>query len=206
MTVFNQELDDLIYMTSALRSVLHELEGKTILLLGGSGFLGTAFKKFFLHLNRTTFAIPCRIISVDNYIKGTTSINDELQDPNLESWHHNVILPLQEKLNGRKIHFIINCSGNASPKQYERFPYETIDVSIAGVRNLLDLAGHHEAKIVNFSSSEVLGTPPDEEIPTTEESVSRLHSLNRRAPYDVSKLMIETLSFLSKERGVDWIL
>lgn len=201
--VFNQEIDDEIYMFSALKDVVHLFEGTTILLLGGSGFLGTSFKKFFLYLNSSALKVPCKIISVDNYIKGTTSMNDEVQDPNLTSIHHNVILPLNEKIGRRKIDYIINCSGNASPKQYEKYPYETIDVSITGVKNVLELAAQHKAKVVNFSSSEILGTPPDNEIPTTEESVSRLHSLNRRAPYDVSKLMIEVLSFLAYERGTD---
>lgn len=202
-TQFNQELDDQIYMAQSLDSVIREFEGKTILLLGGSGFLGTAFKIFFLYLNEKVLHVPCKIITVDNYIKGTTTLNEEITAPNLYPIHHNIILPIQEKLGARRIDFIINCSGNASPKQYERFPYETIDVSVAGVRNTLALAVEHGARVVNFSSSEVLGTPPDDEIPTTELSPARLHALNRRAPYDVSKLMIETLSFLSKERGAD---
>lgn len=202
MKLFNEEYNDFVDMVSSLKEdELRRLDGKTILLLGGSGFLGSAFKKFLLHLNNTTLTNPCKIISVDNYIKGTTTLIQEIEDPNLESIQHNIILPLEEKLAGRKIDYIINCSGNASPKQYEKFPYETIDVSITGVRNVLGLAKSQDAPIINFSSSEVLGTPPEGEIPTTEESVSRLHSLNRRAPYDVSKLMIETLSFLAHERG-----
>lgn len=203
-TLFSEELNDFDYIASEIRDLIPQLAGKTVLLLGGSGFLGTAFKKTILYLNYESVVLqksPCKVISVDNYIKGTTSFKDELEDPNLTTLQHNVILPLDEKLTGVKIDYIINCSGNASPKQYERYPYETIDVSIAGIKNLLNLANSKGAKILNFSSSEVLGTPPDNEIPTTEESVSRLHALNRRAPYDVSKLMIETLSFLAHERG-----
>jgi UDP-glucuronate decarboxylase len=205
---FFEELLDYKYVEGELELELGALRGKTILLIGGSGFLGTAFKKFLLYLNNSNESFtrrPCFIISVDNYIKGTTALSDEILDDNLVSLHHDITLPIDEKLNqiSNKVDYIINCSGNASPKQYEKYPYETIDVSITGVKNLLALAGRLNAKILNFSSSEVLGTPPDDEIPTTEESVSRLHALNRRAPYDVSKLMIETLSFLSKERGID---
>lgn len=201
---FTEEILDMRYMAMTLGPQISQMAGKTVLLLGGSGFLGTSFKKFLLYLNghfSPFMAHPCRIISVDNYIKGTTSLTEEINDPYLTSIQHNVILPLQEKLVGQDIHYIINCSGNASPKQYERFPYETIDVSITGVKNVLQLALERNAKVLNFSSSEVLGTPPDNEIPTSEEAVSRLHALNRRAPYDVSKLMIETLSFLAHERG-----
>lgn len=204
--LFKEEELDFQYIIKNMMSDLGPLSGSNILLVGGSGFLGTAFKKFLIYLNNSGEKFmysPCKIISVDNYIKGTTTIADEIQDPHLTSIYHNVILPLDEKINGKKIDFVINCSGNASPKVYERYPYETIDVSIMGVRNLLMLAQQHRAKIVNFSSSEVLGTPPDDEIPTSEESPSRLHTLNRRAPYDVSKLMIEVLSFLEHEKGVD---
>lgn len=208
MSNFKQEELDHQFITTELELEyeLGPLVGKTILLLGGSGFLGTAFKKFFLYLNSHSIDFverPCKIISVDNYIKGTTSINEEINDPNLTNLHHNIILPFEEKLGKRHIDYIINCSGNASPKQYERYPYETIDVSITGVRNALQLAKEQGATIINFSSSEVLGTPPDNEIPTAEHSMARLHAFNRRAPYDISKLMIEVLAYLARERSIN---
>lgn len=200
---FPEELDDYAYVVKSLGSKLARLEGASVLLLGGSGFLGSAFKKFFLYINAYVLSKPCRIVSVDNYIKGTSSITDEVLHESLVTIQHNIVLPMNEMFRKEKFDFIINCSGNASPKQYEKYPHETIDVSIVGTRNVFELAEEHNAKVVNFSSSEVLGTPPDDEIPSNEECIARLQAFNRRAPYDGSKFMIEVLSFLAKERGID---
>lgn len=181
--------------------ILQEFSGKTILILGGSGFLGSLYKLFFIHCNRKNILIsPCKIISVDNYIKGTTTINDELVDENLESLNHDLTVPLSLKLNNKKIDFILNCSGNASPQQYEKYPLETMDISSVGTRHMLELALTHKAKILNFSSSEVLGTPEDKDIPTNEEVIPKIHSANKRGPYDIGKLFIEGLSWTFKTK------
>lgn len=200
------EIDDYSYIVSELSEELFQLNGKTVLLLGGSGFLGTSFKRFILFLNEYVplFQLtPCRIISVDNYIKGTISFGEEPVNINLINLYHDITVPIDEKLHGYQIDYIINASGNASPTQYLKYPYETISVSFNGVRNILEFAQKIKAKVLSFSSSEVLGTPPNEEIPTPEESPCRLTTLNHRASYDVSKAMIETLSFLAREAGTD---
>jgi UDP-glucuronate decarboxylase len=169
---------------------------KTILILGGSGFLGTMFKQYFLYLNSR--GSGCKIISVDNYVGRPKPV--EIQAPNLIHIEHDLTIPLGLRLHGHKIDYIINCSGNASPASYERFPLETMDISYSGTKHLLELALNHGAEIVNFSSSEVVGTPDEKDIPTSEEVLPKIHSLNKRAPYDVTKVAIETLCWVFKEK------
>lgn len=192
---------------------LHKLAGKTVLLVGGSGFLGTCYKNFLIYFNNQNIGYyshevgigfkrkpPTKIISIDNYLKGTTTLNDETQHEHLTTFNHDIIAPLGSKLYNTKIDYIINCSGMASPSGYAKYPLETMDVSTIGTRNLFDLAVANKASILNFSSSEVLGTPPENEIPTTEESIARIHSFNKRAPYDTTKLYIETVSWVFKTK------
>lgn len=209
MNLSNFELDDFQYIAKNIpRNFFY---GKTVLLLGGSGFLGSAFKNFFLYCNLIVKEsldkkeeLPIKVISVDNYIKGTKTLNDELDDPNLTNLNHDLTTPLGFKLANCKIDYIINCAGNASPKNYEKYPLETMDISTFGVRHALELAYHHKCPILNFSSSEVLGTPNDNEIPSDESIIPRIHSLNKRAPYDVTKLYIETLSWVFRNKyGVE---
>jgi len=202
--LFEQEKDDFRYIAQELidSGDLIKLLNKTVLLVGGSGFLGTAFKKLLLYCN-DVFDLNCKIISVDNYIKGTVVASNDIEAPNLINITHNIILPINKKISKYKIDYILNCSGNAAPKNYLTYPWETIDVSVIGTRNLLDLAEILKIPILNFSSSEVLGTPQDKDIPTSEDCLPCFNSTNDRAPYDTSKLMIETMSFLAKKEGVD---
>ena len=173
-----------------------EFNGATILLLGASGFLGSYFKAFFLYLNKYVLNKPCFIICVDNYIGRNKP--KEIEDNNLLNLDHDLITPLGLKLADYKISHIINTSGCASPALYARFPLETMRVSTIAVDHLLELAFQHKAKILNFSSSEVLQDP--DEIPTTENQIPKVHSTNIRSPYDTTKVYLETSSWVFKTK------
>lgn len=174
-----------------------DFEGKTILICGGAGFLGSLFIKYFLYLNREVLTDPCSLISIDNFLARDRLIETNDRLTNIE---HDLCVPLNLKLHNRKIDFIINCSGNASPYYYERYPLETMAVSTTGTQNMLELALAHNARILNFSSSEVLGTPNEGDIPTTEDYIPRVHTLDKRSCYDVTKMYIETLSYVFRDQ------
>jgi len=182
-----------------------QFDGKRILLAGGSGFLGSMFKRYCLYLNKNILKNPIKIISVDNFIKGTVRPTDEIQDENITYIHHDLTIPLGPKLDYReKIDYIFNFSGNASPATYTRHFWPTIWVSTLGTANLLELARVYDCKIMNFSSSEVLGTPADKDIPTNEDVTPSVHTMNDRANYDTSKMLIEVMSWGAKtKQGVD---
>ena len=176
----------------------YDFEGKTILVCGGAGFLGSLYVKYFLYLNENVLTDKCRIISLDNFLGRDKTTQPE--DPYLTNLDHDLIMPLDLKLHNKQIDFIINCSGCASPYFYERFPLETMDVSTIGTRNVLTLALKHNARVMNFSSSEVLGTPPAEFIPTKEDYTPTALTLDKRSCYDVTKMYIETLSYVFRDQ------
>lgn len=178
-----------------------KFSGKTVCLLGGSGFLGTIAKIYFLVLNKYVLPKPCKILSIDNYIGRERPT--EIQDPNLIHYQHDIEVPLDLKLHDHKIDYILNFSGHASPtgpNGYEKWPIETMTTGFTGTLNVLKLALHNKCPVVIFSSSEVLGTPPDNEIPTSEGSPSRIWSTNKRSSYDSIKLTLETLGFNFREK------
>ena len=179
-------------------SECRDFEGKTILICGGAGFLGSLFVKYFLYLNKHKLGESCKIISVDNFLGRQWA--EQPEDENLSNLEHDLIADPSLKLHSKKIDFIINCSGCASPYFYEKFPFETMDVSTIGTKHMMKLALQNNAKILNFSSSEVVGTPPPEHIPTDEQYTPTVKTFDKRSCYDVTKMYMETLSYVFNDQ------
>lgn len=93
------------------------------------------------------------------------------------------------------VHYIIHAAGIASPPIYRRYPLETIEVNVTGLKNLLELALTKDIRsFLFFSSSEIYGDPSPENIPTPEEYNGNVSCTGPRACYDESKRLGETLA------------
>lgn len=100
---------------------------------------------------------------------------------------------------------VIHMASIASPTFYRRYPVETIDANIWGLRQLLDV--YKQSKSLRgflfFSSSEIYGDPPPEAIPTDEEYRGNVSAVGPRACYDESKRFGETLCYVfAKTHGM----
>ena len=168
------------------------LEGKTILISGGSGFLGSYINAVFYLLNKRVLKNKCKVISVDNYITGAKkNFIIDLKDKNFSFIHGDVRLPIN--LN-EKIDFIIHAAGLASPFYYKKYPLETIESAVIGAKNLLELARINKVEsFLFFSSSEIYGDPDSSAVPTPETYAGHVSSVGPRACYDESKRLAETL-------------
>ena len=96
----------------------------------------------------------------------------------------------------KKIDIIIHAAGIASPFYYRKKPLETLDVTINGTRNLLNIAKKNKSKFIFFSSSEIYGDPDKANIPTKENYRGNVNSMGPRACYDESKRLGETLCYI----------
>ena len=176
------------------------LEGKTILVSGGAGFLGKYLIGTIVHLNDHVFRTPAKVISVDNFITGSAHPHFDFKGrPDiLEVWGDvSQPLPVRED-----IHYIIHAAGLASPVYYKQYPLETIESAIAGVKNLLELARKQKALegFLFFSSSEIYGDPDPSAVPTPETYHGYVSSVGPRACYDESKRLGETITTIYHER------
>lgn len=181
--------EDIARIADDLKLLVPQLEGKTLLITGGAGFLGSYFLALFDHLNRTVLKTPCKVLSVDNFITGVKYRIAE--GANFRAIQHNVKEPLH--IDG-PVDYLIHAAGIASPKFYRDFKIETIDVATMGTKNMLGLAKmKHTKSMIFFSSSEVYGDPDPKFVPTPETYNGNVSCIGPRANYDESKRLGETL-------------
>lgn len=192
--VINDIVDqDLYTISESLHNEVHELEGKTLLITGGSGFLGSYIVATIDFLNRFFFERPCRVISIDNHLVGKkNNLLHEVTSDHITFREHDVCVPFTID---EPIDYIVNAAGVASPVYYKRYPIETIEGTIFGLKNALELARHKQVKgILYFSSSEIYGDPDPNFIPTPETYKGNVSSIGPRSCYDESKRLGETLA------------
>lgn len=184
---------DIKAIIDSIRKEAADFEGKTFLISGGAGFLGSYFTAVLLELNKS-FANPCKVIVMDNYITGSKKNVlgiDPSQDQNFQFIEHDVRKPLPENINAD---YLIHAAGLASPFYYQKYPLETIEVAVNGTQNFLEFAKNKKVKgMLYFSSSEIYGDPHSNAIPTPESYWGNVSSLGPRACYDESKRLGETL-------------
>lgn len=182
---------------------LEQLAGKHVLITGGRGFLGRYFTAVFSRLNSTHLLDkPVRVTCMDNLISAGPAGADTAEfadDPNICFVNHNVIEPFQTKQwaisdLADRVDFILHAAGIASPAHYRKFPLETMEVAITGLKNALELARKNPGcKLSFFSSSEIYGDPDPSNVPTTEAYRGNVACLGPRSCYDSSKRMGEGL-------------
>ncbi len=175
-----------------IREEAKKLEGKTVLISGGSGFIGTYLNAVLFLLNKKVLKTKCKVISLDNYITGSRkSFLFDIRDKNFRFIHHDVRLPF---ILNEPVDYIIHAAGLASPYYYKKYPLETIESAILGAKNLLELSRVMRSEsFLFFSSSEIYGDPDPEHVPTPETYAGRVSSVGPRACYDESKRLTETL-------------
>ncbi len=185
---------DLAIVVKSIKKEAKKLAGKTILISGGAGFIGSYIVAVLYLLNRRVLTSPCKVISIDNYITGSRkNFLVDINDDNFNFINADIRSPLLIN-DQEKVDYIIHAAGLASPHYYKKFPVETIESAILGAKNLLELARTKQAKsLLFFSSSEIYGDPDPKFIPTPETYTGNVSSIGPRACYDESKRLAETL-------------
>ncbi len=190
---------DLGYICKQLAQEFAQMSGKKLLITGGAGFLGYYFTLSALHWNKLNKGrAPIAVTMVDNFRRGTPGwLESAKRDPNLVLRSDDMSLPLAADFAVGD--YTIHAAGIASPPFYRKWPLETIDANINGLRNLLDQcrarakAGNPVSGFLFMSSSEIYGDPPAANIPTPEDFRGIVSCTGPRACYDESKRFGETI-------------
>jgi len=190
---------DLEYICNTLEDEFKKLSGKSILITGGAGFLGYYLVQSILFWNKQAPSDEQISVTIyDNYIRGIPEWLKSLKgNPKLELVKHDITNPLPESIDD--FEFIIHAASIASPIYYRKYPLETMDANVNGLRYLLEYARNQKEKgkpvegFLFYSTSEIYGDPTPEKIPTPETYRGNVSCTGPRACYDESKRYGETL-------------
>ncbi len=159
---------------------------KNILVAGGAGFIGT-------HLCSALVKSGHNVVALDNFFTGTHKNIEHLHaSGRFNLIEHDITVPFVG-VDGVVFDQIYNLACPASPVHYQPDPVRTMMVNILGMKNLLDLAQAHKARILQSSTSEVYGNP--EIHPQPESYLGNVNTIGIRACYDEGKRAAETLCF-----------
>jgi UDP-glucuronate decarboxylase len=200
--------DDLARLGERLHGVFSTVAGSQLLITGGGGFLGYYLVQAPLAWNRANPGHdPIRLTIHDRFHRGTPTWLAELEDPNLRVVERDVLEPPPTE--GPRFDYVIHAASIASPTFYRRYPIETMDANVGGLRLLLDEAAQRSGSaspcsgLLYFSTSEIYGDPDPDNIPTPETYRGHVSCTGPRACYDESKRFGETLSVnFARQRAV----
>lgn len=176
-------------------------QNATILLTGGAGFLGFYFINFFTHYQQE-LGIK-KVICLDNFQVGEPKwLKDLSAEGKVELHKFNVITDDIASVPGaEQADYIYHMASIASPIFYRKYPIETLDANIWGLRRLLDFYCEKSVRgFAFYSSSEIYGDPTPENIPTPETYRGNVDCQGPRACYDEAKRFGETMCYLFHQK------
>jgi UDP-glucuronate decarboxylase len=164
------------------------LNGKTILITGATGFLGSLLIRFFSYLNNVSHRNIKLIALVRNTEKARRLLGD------------NIILIQGDIRNIPQIpfdiNFIIHCAAETDSRKMIENPVEVSEGIVIGTINILKLAYQKGIEsAVYVSSMEVYGMMPDKADKVDENDCGIIDIMNARSCYPLGKRMAENLCF-----------
>jgi dTDP-glucose 4,6-dehydratase len=150
---------------------------------GGAGFLGS-------HLCDGLLDRGYQVVAVDNLLTGRRTNLATLEGRSGFTFlEHDVTdgIPVDGPVDA-----VLHFASPASPPEYLRLPFETLDVGSIGTRYALELARTHGARFLLASTSEIYGDPLVH--PQPESYWGNVNSVGPRSVYDEAKRFAEALA------------
>lgn len=163
-------------------------EGKSILVTGATGLIGSLLIKALACRNRLFDSKITIKALVRNEIKAKQIFHDILGRDFFEIVVNDVCNPITTS----RVDYVIHGACSTSSVEFVNKPVETIWTSIQGTRNILEFAKDNAvAGVVYLSSLEYYGVPPKQNVDETD--LGYLNPTSTRSSYSESKRMAECM-------------
>jgi nucleoside-diphosphate-sugar epimerase len=170
----------------------------TALVTGACGFLGS-------HLVEKLVLAGSRVIGVDNFCTGHKANKAYLEaqpySKHIKLIEADVSSPwtwVKELGAIQGLNRVFHFASPASPPHYQRLGLETMWVNTVGLKNALEFADSHKARVVFASTSEIYGEPLEH--PQREDYRGNVNTVGPRSCYDESKRFGESLIYTHNKR------
>ena len=193
-------LNDVEYV-AGLNLPWEKLQGKSLLLSGATGMIGSFFVDVILKKNQE--GLDCTVYALGrNREKAMSRFSVAKNVSNFIFVEHDVTCPFQENEVG-KLDYVLHLASNTHPLQYSTDPIGTVTTNIIGLQNMLELAVAHEATRFAFASSnEIYGENRGDVELFSEDYCGYINSNTLRAGYPESKRCGEALcqAYISQKK------
>lgn len=179
------ELQDIVE-TAELPYNWEKLKGKTIMISGGTGFIGSFITEVIRYRNMK-YGENTKIVSLSR--RGGES------NQTVEHIKSDITRPI---VYDGPVDFILHLASNTHPKQYGEDPVGTITTNVLGCNNLLQIAVNKRSRFLLASSVEIYGQGT--ETPMNEKYSGYIDCNTARAGYNEAKRTCEALSQSYKQQ------
>ena len=192
--IYNPE--ELNVTSKLLDNEYKKLDNKNILIIGGFGFIGKYLLNTLIFI-RDNLNIKINITVLDNFITSNKEQIEYFSKFNIKCIEHDILLKFKSNV---VFDYVAFLAGIASPYYYNKFPMETLELSVIGLKNSFEINHHENTKYIFFSSSEIYGDPDDKNIPTKEIYRGNVSTVGPRSCYDESKRLGETICYIKSTK------
>lgn len=185
-------IEDLAYV-SGLTLPWELLKGRSIMISGATGMIGSFLIDVIMYKNRTD-SLNCHIYGLGRSMeKASVRFSEYMDAEEFDFIECDITRPV-EGVNAETVDYVLHLASNTHPEAYAKDPIGTITANVFGTYNLLEWAADHNAKrFALASSNEIYGENRGDDELFDEKYCGYIDCNTLRAGYPESKRCSEAL-------------